>query len=43
MKALVAYMSQTGNTRKVAQAIFDEIPGEKEMKKDPRGRKRRGL
>jgi flavodoxin len=33
MKALVAYMSQTGNTRKVAEAIFDEIPGEKEMKK----------
>jgi len=32
MKTLVAYMSQTGNTRKVAEAIFGEISGEKEMK-----------
>ena len=29
MKTLVAYLSQTGNTRKVAEAIFDEVQGEK--------------
>lgn len=33
MRVLVAYMSQTGNTRKVAQAIFEEIPDVKEMKR----------
>jgi flavodoxin len=33
MKTLVAYMSQTGNTQKVAEAIFDEIQGEKEIAK----------
>ena len=27
----MAYISETGNTRKVAQAIYDEIPGEKDM------------
>ncbi len=32
MKALVAYFSQTGNTKKVAEAIFDELPDEKELK-----------
>ncbi len=32
MKALVAYMSKTGNTRKVAEAIFEEIDGEKVIK-----------
>ena len=32
MKILVAYMSQTGNTKKVAQAIYDEITGDKDMK-----------
>ena len=33
MKVLVGYMSQTGNTKKVAEAIFDEIEGEKEIKR----------
>ena len=33
MKVLVAYMSQTGNTKKVAQAIFDEIDDQKEIKR----------
>ena len=28
MKILVAYLSETGNTEKVAQEIFDSIPGE---------------
>jgi flavodoxin len=32
MKVLVAYMSKTGNTKKVAEAIFDEIGDEKELK-----------
>ena len=32
MKVLVAYMSQTGNTQKVAEAIFGEIQAEKEIK-----------
>ncbi|MDD1768299.1 MAG: flavodoxin family protein [Methanomassiliicoccales archaeon] len=32
MKVLVAYMSQTGNTKKVAEAIYDEITCEKEIK-----------
>jgi len=32
MKVLVAYMSKTGNTKKVAEAIFGEISDEKEMK-----------
>lgn len=32
MKTLVAYMSQTGNTRKIAEAIFEEVKGEKELK-----------
>ena len=31
-KVLVAYYSQTGNTEKVAQAIYDAIPCEKEIK-----------
>ncbi len=32
MKVLVAYFSQTGNTKKIAEAIFDEIQTEKEIK-----------
>ncbi len=32
MRVLVAYFSQTGNTRKVAEAIYGEIAGEKEIK-----------
>ncbi len=32
MKALVAYMSSTGNTKKIAEAIYGEIDGEKEIK-----------
>jgi flavodoxin len=32
MKTLVTYMSKTGNTKKVAEAIYDEINGEKEIK-----------
>jgi len=31
-KVLVAYMSKTGNTKKVAEVIYDEIQGEKEIK-----------
>ena len=33
MKVLVAYMSKTGNTKKVAEAIYDEIAGDKELKR----------
>jgi len=32
MTVLVTYMSQTGNTRKVAEAIYEAIVGEKEIK-----------
>ena len=32
MKTLVTYVSNTGNTRKVAEAIYDELPDEKEIK-----------
>jgi flavodoxin len=32
MKVLVAYMSQTGNTQKVAEAIYREISHDKEIK-----------
>jgi flavodoxin len=32
MKVLVAYMSSTGNTKKVADAIYNEINCEKEIK-----------
>jgi flavodoxin len=31
-KTLVTYFSRTGNTKKVAEAIFDEIPGDKVFK-----------
>lgn len=31
MKVLVTYLSRTGNTKKVAQAIFDEIKGAREI------------
>jgi flavodoxin len=33
MKVLIAYMSQTGNTKKVAEAIYDTIPQPKEIKR----------
>jgi flavodoxin len=33
MKVLVAYMSQTGNTKKVAEAIYGAIPQPKEIKR----------
>jgi len=33
MKVLVAYLSSTGNTKKVAEAIFGEITTEKELKR----------
>jgi flavodoxin len=32
MKVLVAYMSSTGNTKKIAEAIYGEIAAEKEIK-----------
>ncbi len=32
MKVLVAYLSKTGNTKKVAEAIYGEITEEKELK-----------
>lgn len=32
MKVLVAYVSQTGNTEKVARAIYGELPTEKAIK-----------
>jgi flavodoxin len=32
VKVLVAYMSKTGNTKKVAEAIFEEIGDDKEIK-----------
>ena len=32
MKTLVTYMTQTGNTQKIAEAIYDELEGEKEIK-----------
>ncbi len=31
MKNLVVYSSKTGNTKKLAQAIYDYLPGEKEI------------
>jgi len=31
MKSLVVYSSQTGNTRKLAKAVFDALPGEKAL------------
>ena len=33
MKVLIAYMSQTGNTKKIAEAIYDAIPEPKEIKR----------
>jgi len=33
MKVLVTYISQTGNTKKVAEAIYGEISDDKEIKK----------
>jgi flavodoxin len=32
MKVLVAYMSQSGNTKKLAEAIYDEIQAEKDIR-----------
>lgn len=32
MKTLVTYMTQTGNTKRIAEAIYGEITGEKEIK-----------
>ena len=32
MKVLVAYLSQSGNTKKVAEAIYEEIRAEKDLK-----------
>ncbi|AKB73711.1 Flavodoxin [Methanosarcina lacustris Z-7289] len=32
MKTLVTYMTQTGNTKKIAEAIYGEIAGEKDIK-----------
>ncbi|MEM2891560.1 MAG: flavodoxin family protein [Thermoplasmata archaeon] len=32
MKALVAYMSSTGNTKRIAEAIYGEIPCDKDIK-----------
>jgi len=32
MKVLVGYMSQTGNTKKVAEAIFSQVQADKELK-----------
>jgi flavodoxin len=32
MKTLVAYFSQTGQTKKVAEAIYESIEGDKELK-----------
>lgn len=32
MKVIVAYMSETGNTKKIAEAIFGEIREDKEIK-----------
>ena len=32
MKIMVTYMSQTGNTKRVAESIFEEVQGEKELK-----------
>ena len=31
MKSLVVYSSQTGNTRKLAEAVFDAVSGEKSL------------
>jgi flavodoxin len=31
-RTLVTYFSRTGNTKKVAEAVYDEIPGEKVLK-----------
>ncbi|KXS41846.1 MAG: flavodoxin [Methanolobus sp. T82-4] len=32
MKTLVTYMTQTGNTKKIAEAIYGELEGEKDIK-----------
>ena len=35
MRTLVAYFTQTGNTERVAEAIYEELSGDKEIKKLP--------
>jgi len=32
MKILVTYLSQTGNTKKIAEAIFESLEGDKSIK-----------
>ena len=36
MKSLVIYSTQTGNTKKVAEAIFEALPGEKDIARTDR-------
>ena len=43
MKVLVAYMSQTGNTKKVAEAIYEEITVDKGIKERIMKTSRSGL
>jgi len=31
MESLVVYSSQTGNTRKLAEAVYEALPGKKEL------------
>ena len=31
MKSLIVYSSQSGNTKKLAQAVYESLTGEKEM------------
>jgi len=35
LRTLVAYFTQTGNTERVAEAIYEELSGDKEIKKLP--------
>ena len=43
MRILVAYMSQTGNTKKVAEAIYEEISVDKGIKEKIMRTSRSGL
>ena len=36
MKSLVLWSSRTGNTKAVAEAIFEALPGEKEIMEEVR-------
>lgn len=38
MKSLVLWSSRTGNTKAVAQAIYDTLPGEKDIVEEGRER-----